>query len=82
MTTFKDIKGCEGRYQINKEGEIKSLKRDIPISNIVLRVKECIMKHNYNSQGVRIIQLSLHGDRKRYFIADLLKEAFPDEKEI
>ncbi len=79
MSKFKDIKGYEGSYQINREGEVKSLKRDIPTSNNVVHVKECIMKRNYNTQGVRIVQLSLQGDRKRYFLADLINEAFPDE---
>jgi hypothetical protein len=80
MSNFKDIKGYEGSYQINREGEVKSLERKIPTSNNVIYVKKCIMKHNYNTQGVRIIQLSLYGTRKRYFIADLIKEAFPDDQ--
>jgi hypothetical protein len=80
MSNFKDIKGYEGSYQINREGEVKSLERKIPTSNNVIYVKKCIMKHNYNYQGVRIIQLSLYGTRKRYFIADLIKEAFPNDK--
>lgn len=79
MNKFKDIKGYEGSYQINKEGEVKSLEREIITSNNVIRVKECIRKHNYNTKGERIIQLSKHGSRKTYIISDLVKEAFPNE---
>ncbi len=78
MSEFKDIKGYEGAYQINLEGEVKSLERDILTRNHnIVHVKECIRKHTYNTHGVRIIQLSKRSVSKTYFISDLISEAFP-----
>ena len=81
MNDWKDIPGYEGSYQISIGGHVKSLPREVVLNHTgaICKVKGCIMKPQFTSSGERIAWLSKNGYRTRFFIRDLVREAFPNE---
>jgi hypothetical protein len=69
---FRDIKGFEGRYQINEFGEVKSL----PRQKGSIFSKERILKQEENSAGYMRVTLAKDGRNKRPLIHRLVFETF------
>lgn len=68
---WRDIKGFEGRYQINRDGKIKSLSR-----KIVRYTKDTILK-----KDIADYVTLKDGDKIRSeFVYRLLIEAFPNNE--
>lgn len=72
---FKDIKGFEGVYQINKNGEVKSLAR---VKGSV-SAKERFLKQETNNAGYKRVTLCKDNKTKRYFVHRLVYETFIGE---
>ena len=68
MNDWKDIKGYEGLYKINKVGQVISFHSG----------KEKIMKTRINNYGYYIIDLRKDKQRKTYKIHRLVAETFID----
>lgn len=68
-----DIKGYEGIYQINENGDVKSLKK----SN--RRKCDRILKPDINSSGYKRVILSYKNKQKRYLVHRLVYETFISE---
>ena len=74
MDEWKDIKGYEGYYQINKIGDVKSLERTIMRKNGTPQTfKERILKQSLNGKD---------GDIHRYFYVHLHKNGKKNHKKI
>ncbi|GMG71790.1 hypothetical protein ShirakiTB12_02580 [Priestia megaterium] len=69
---FKDIKGYEGRYQIDEQGNVKSLSRQK--GSVIC--KERILKHEKNNCGYHRVTLCKNDKKKRFFVHRLVYEAF------
>lgn len=66
---WKDIKGLEGLYAVNKFGEVKNIKT------------EKIIKGDVNSAGYRRVKLSNNGKTKRFFVHKIVAQTFLIQKE-
>ena len=74
---WADIKNYESIYQINKNGEIKSLAREfIDKTNRKQVIKEKILKPCKNTPGYLYVPLSKNGKVKNHNIHRLLAEHF------
>ncbi|MGV3043494.1 NUMOD4 motif-containing HNH endonuclease [Staphylococcus rostri] len=71
ITIFKDIKGYEGKYQINEYGEVKSLKR----KKGALMCKERMLKLE-TSNGYKRVTLSKNDTTKRFLVHRLVYQTF------
>lgn len=69
---FKDIKGFEGKYQINEKGDVKSLSR----KKGTIVCKERILKVDINSVGYERVTLCKDGKCKKYLLHRLVYENF------
>ena len=74
---WKDIKGYKGLYQISNLGNVKSLKRNIKLSNqygakFKKRVDEKILKQSINKYGYCSVILSKNNKNKWFSIHRLV----------
>lgn len=75
--TFKDIIGYEEYYQISNYGTVKSKKRLSSCCYGKQRVlKEKIIYSSPDKCGYLRIMLSKNGDKKRFYIHELVAQAF------
>lgn len=80
MEEWKDIKGCEGRYQVSNEGRIKSIKK---IKNCGSHITESILKDRIMPNGYNQVCLTLGGKHFYFYAHRLVAETFidnPDDK--
>lgn len=65
---WKDIDGCEGRYEISNLGRVKSLKKDVsmPRWGAIRRQPEKILKSKIEKSGYVTVGLRRDGSRKKY----------------
>lgn len=76
---WKDIKGCEGRYQISNYGNVKSLSRYVSNHTGKLLVKEKLLKQRPDKKGYMRIDLKYNNGIKRYLgVHRLVADAFID----
>ena len=64
--TWKDVKGYEGLYQVNAEGQIKS----------TVFKKERVLNPTVNSSGYKIISLRADGEASSRTVHSIVAEAF------
>lgn len=77
MEQWKDIKGCEGRYQISNKGRVKSLPRFVDNHTGELLVKEKILSQRHNKNGYMVIDLKYNDGTKKYkLVHRLVAQAF------
>lgn len=77
MEIWKDVIGYEGVYQINQNGDVKSLKRNTP--GTLTTVDKLITKQ-LNSKGYFVYKLSKNSKSKTKSLHRLLAESFiPNE---
>lgn len=69
-----DIHGYEGLYQINENGEIKSLERKA--ENNRTTYKERILKQHLTKYGYYKVHLSKDGENKTFLVHRLVAEHF------
>ncbi|MDT0745464.1 NUMOD4 motif-containing HNH endonuclease [Mammaliicoccus sciuri] len=74
MNIFKDIKGYEGRYQINEYGEVKSLER----RKGAIVCYEKVLKPE-NNRGYLRVTLSKDNKTKRFLVHRLVYQTFMGE---
>lgn len=65
-----DIKGYEGIYKINENGDVKSIKK------LNRRKSDRILKPDINSSGYKRVTLSKNNIQKRFLIHRLVYETF------
>ena len=71
-----DIKNFEGYYQINENGEVASVEREILCRNGKRYYKGKILKPSVSTNGYYYVILSKNGDAKTCYIHQLMGEAF------
>lgn len=72
-----DVKGYEGLYAINRNGEIKRLTTTIYQPNHGYRIiKECKLKPWDNGHGYKVVSLAKQGKRKNHYMHRLVAEHF------
>ena len=77
MREYRDIKGYEGRYQISKDGFIKSLARKVVYKNgKVYNRKVRLLKICFNTDGYPVIGLYKKNKSCTYRVHRLVAEAF------
>ena len=64
---WKDIEGFDGKYQISKDGNVKTIKSN---------GKLIILKPYFNSAGNYIVRLTKNNKRKEYTIIGLMAKTF------
>lgn len=69
---WKEIKGYEGRYFINENGDVKSVARDIDNGNGTRKTKDFILKWVDNGFGYWRVCLSIENKKKYTLIHKLL----------
>ena len=77
MEIWKDVIGYEGVYQINKNGDVKSLKRNT--SGTFTTIDKLIRKQ-LDSKGYFVYKLSKNGKTKTKSLHRLLAESFIPNK--
>lgn len=76
---WKDIKGFEGLYKINSNGDIKSLSRNVKCKDGTIKpIKERIVKVANNGNGYLFVYLWKNNISHRYYIHRLVAETFID----
>lgn len=74
---WKDIKGFEGLYKINSNGDIKSLSRIVKCKDGTLKpIKERIVKVGNNGSGYLFVYLWKNNISHRYYVHRLVAETF------
>lgn len=77
MNEWIDVNGFEGLYQLNKNGDIKSVKHDVIRSNGKnYHVRERLLKIYINKQGYKYVILSKNGKDYVKKIHRLIAEHF------
>lgn len=71
---WRDIAGHEGWYQVSSDGQVKSLKRVIPIKGGTRTVRERIMRPKRCGAGY--LAVTLLPERQNFYIHRLVAEAF------
>lgn len=71
-----DIKGYEGLYQINKNGEVRSLPHYTKFKNGTAYRKGKLLKIHDNGKGYLKVDLCKDGKQKRFFIHRLVAGTF------
>jgi len=71
-----DIIGYEGLYQINKNGEVKSLSRTIKNNKGNQLLPESILKHSFSGRGYPSVTLRKNNKSKTHYIHRLIAEHF------
>lgn len=74
--SWVDIKGFEGKYQINKNGEVRSLDMKVWGGKGYYIKKGRIKKQHQNKHGYWCVGLSWDNKGKNYLVHRLLAEAF------
>lgn len=73
---WKDVKGFEGKYQVNDEEQIRSLDRKVEgVDGRVIFHKGRILKHKDNGHGYETVTLG-HSDYK--YVHRIVAFAFPE----
>lgn len=84
MEEWRDIPGYEGKYQVSSHGRVKSCSKTIAFCQGRTRdLMEKIMQTPMMYRGYHHVHLRHAGDRKRFFIHQLVAIAFhpnPDGK--
>ena len=74
---WKDIKGFEGLYKINSNGDIKSLSRKVTCKDKTNKtIKERIVKAGNNGTGYLFVCLWKNNISYRYYVHRLVAETF------
>jgi hypothetical protein len=76
---WKDIKGYEnyeGYYQISNQGRVRGLDRYVKHSNIVIFIKERVLKQALSTRGYFFLGLNKNGVGIRHRVHRLVAEAF------
>ena len=81
MEIWRDIEGYEGLYQVSNEGRVKSLERDIVVSNKLFgyqirHLNEKTVKPKINSNDRFQVRLCKNGIKKQKQIHIIVAEAF------
>lgn len=81
MEIWRDIKGYDGLYQVSNEGRVKSLERDIVVSNKLFgyqirHLNEKTVKPKINSNDRFQVRLCKNGIKKQKQIHIIVAEAF------
>lgn len=81
MEEWKDIEGYEGIYQVSNEGRVKSLERDIVVSNKLFgyqirHLNEKTVKPKINSNDRFQVRLWKNGIKEQKQIHIIVAEAF------
>ena len=71
-----DIKGYEGLYQINKNGEVRSLPHYTKFKNGTSYHNGKLLKLHDNGKGYLKVDLCKDGKQKRFFIHRLVAGTF------
>src|SRR5689334_4998558 len=75
MSDWRDVKGCEGHYQVSKSGQVRSLKRGVRV-----------MRPAVNQKGYWQVNLYLNGIVTHFYIHRLVAAAWigpiPDGHEV
>lgn len=71
-----DISGYEGYYQINEEGQVKSLSRSIARKGKVHQLKERLMSISVKKEGYHFVRLSKDSHDIGFRINRLVAQAF------
>lgn len=66
MTTWKPVPGYEGHYEVSDEGQVRSLRRRVPI----------ILAASVGKRGYRVADLRVGGVRRARYVHQLVLEAF------
>lgn len=81
---WRDIKGCEGRYQVSNLGRVRSLPRMVNNHTGELLVKGRILKQHTNKKGYMTLDIRFNDGKRRYMgVHRFVAEAFienPDNK--
>lgn len=77
---YRDIKNYEGYYQINENGEIKSVDRTIKKKNGVWTLKGKPLRANIATNGYKYVVLSKDGKTKTCYIHRMMAETFLNEE--
>lgn len=76
-TIWKDIKGYEGYYQVNQNGQVKSLARIIVRSDgLKLNIKEKMLTPHKNLSGYLFVWLLRSGDKKGFALHRIVARVF------
>lgn len=75
---WKDIKGYEGIYQINTEGDVRSLDREIIRGGSVVKISSVIIKSRMSNAGYYRITLSNNDTGTTFSVHRLVAETFVD----
>lgn len=80
--TWYDIKGYEGLYQVNKEGQIKSVKRTKlnKLTGNYNEIAERILRPNTVAFGYQQVTLSREGKRTSKYVHVIVAETFLGSK--
>lgn len=72
---WKDINGYEGIYQINEDGQVKSISR----IKGAIKCKEKILKYDNSSAGYKRVILSKNDIKQRFLVHRLVYKTFIGE---
>lgn len=73
---WRDIKGYEGLYAVNENGEVKALGRKVKHGNHYYTRKEQLMALTINEKGYLRVRLSKNGEAKTYRVHRIVAETF------
>lgn len=80
---WKDIPGYEGYYQVSNTGLVKSIKRTLVNSLGHLRNHpEKTLKPKIHNCGYHVVELSVNGKKKKYYVHRLVAVAFIENPEF
>lgn len=72
-----DIKGYEGFYQVNRNGDIKSVEKDVKTKHgSFLHRKERLLKPTINDKGYMKVYLSKYGISENLYVHRIVAETF------
>lgn len=80
MEEWKDIKWYEGLYQVSNLGRVKSLPKDVFVSNPTFtgyrHTKEKILKPSKNGAGYQVVILCNNNKKYQVYVHRLVAQAF------
>lgn len=80
---FKDILGFEGYYQVDENGNVRTVPRYVSNHTGKLYVKERILKQRYSKKGYKVVDLSINAKKFYRQVHRLVAMTFipnPDNK--